>query len=117
MHRSHYLRFPLYFTVAIACMLPLAGQVSGHVILLDPDGGEVLDVGSGITIRWTVAIQHNMEDWDLWYSNTGEGGPWIEIATDLPAGDPTAGSIHTYEWTVPNNQSNQIRVRVRQDNV
>ena len=55
-------------------------------------------------------------NWDLWYSVTGPGGPWIEIAADLPPGDISAGSIHTYDWTVPGLESNQVRVRVRQDN-
>ena len=87
-----------------------------HVTLLAPNGGEVLEVGSTFTVRWQINIAHNLLNWDLWYSTTGAGGPWIEIAMDLPPGSGSAGSIHTYDWTVPNAVSDQVRVRVRMDN-
>ena len=35
---------------------------------------------------------------------------------DLPPGSPILGSIHTYDWTVPDDPSDQVRVRVRMDN-
>lgn len=88
----------------------------GHVTLNTPNGGEVLEAGSGATIEWRILIQHNQLNWDLWYSTTGLAGPWLEIATDLPPGSPVAGSIHTYDWTVPDDPSAQVRVRVRMDN-
>lgn len=116
MVKSHHLRHSLYLLAAIASMFQLAGNAKAHVTLSDPNGGEVLEVGSIYTIRWSNAIPHDIQNWDLWYSSTGAGGPWIVIAMNLPAGDPSIGSIHTYDWTIPDNQSNQIRVRVRQDN-
>ena len=116
MSKSQNLRRSLYFAVAIFSMLQLAGNANGHVDLLDPNGGETLEVGSNFTIRWQVIIPHEIQNWDLWYSTTGAGGPWTELAMDLPAGDETGGSFHTYNWTVPNDPSSQIRVRVRQDN-
>jgi len=116
MRKSHNLRRSLYLMVAIVSMLQLAGQANGHVTLLDPNGGETLEVGSNYIIRWSNAIPHDIQNWDLWYSSTGSGGPWLIIAMNLPGGDPSIGGIHTYNWTIPDNQSNQIRVRVRQDN-
>lgn len=89
---------------------------SAHVALDQPNGGETLEVGSVYTITWHVLIQHDTQNWDLWYSTTGSGGPWIAIATDLPAGDISAGSVHTYDWVVPDDVTDQARVRVRQDN-
>ncbi|MFQ5807045.1 MAG: hypothetical protein ACE5I3_11415 [Phycisphaerae bacterium] len=92
------------------------GFARAHVILDVPNGGEVLEVGSTFTITWHVQIQHNTQNWDLWYSATGPNGPWLEIAMDLPVGDPSGGSVHTYDWTLPNTVTDQARVRVRMDN-
>jgi plastocyanin len=72
--------------------------------------------GSVFRIEWKVLIAHETLDWDLWYSTTGENGPWIPVAQDLPAGDIAAGVVHTFLWTVPDAQSDEVRVRVRQDN-
>jgi hypothetical protein len=94
----------------------LANPAPGHVILDAPNGGEVLQVGSVFTVTWHIQIAHSLQNWDLWYSTTGSGGPWITIVMDLPPGDPSAGSVHTYDWTVPNTPSEQVRVRVRMDN-
>ena len=116
MSKSQNLRRSIYLAAAILIMLQLAGNANGHVTLSDPNGGETLEVGAIYTIRWTVAIPHDIQNWDLWYSTTGSGGPWIVIALDLPGGDNNYGSIHAYNWTVPDSQSNQIRVRVIQDN-
>lgn len=91
-------------------------QARGHVELDAPNGGEVLPVGSIFTIEWHIVIAHNQLNWDLWYSTTGPGGPWMLIAEDLPPGSQQAGSIHTYDWTVPDDPSDQVRVRVRMDN-
>ena len=96
--------------------LVLAAPAAAHVLLDDPNGGEVLTAGDQVLIRWHVDIEHNLENWDLWYSTTGDSGPWISIATDLPPGDPTAGAPHSHLWTVPVEDSSQVRVRVRQDN-
>ena len=87
-----------------------------HPLLLAPNGGEVLQVGSTFEVRWQVEIMHTTLGYDLWYSTTGIGGPWIPIVMGLPAGDTSVGSIHTYNWTVPNAVSSQVRVRVRMVN-
>ncbi len=116
MGKSHNLRRSFYLLAAIIIILQLAGNANGHVYLSDPKGGETLEVGTVYTIRWTNAIPHILQNWDLWYSTTGAGGPWIVIAMDIPGGDNTVSSIHTYNWTVPDDPSSQIRVRVRQDN-
>ena len=94
----------------------LADPAAGHVVLDEPNGGEVLEVGSVFTIEWHIHIAHTLQNWDLWYSTTGVTGTWITIAMDLPPGSPAAGSIHTYDWTVPDDPSDQVRLRVRMDN-
>lgn len=94
----------------------LAATAQAHVRLIAPNGGEELQVGSVFTVEWTIVIAHNQINWDLWYSTAGPEGPWIPIATDLPPGAFEAGSIHTYDWTVPDSVSDQVYVRVRMDN-
>jgi hypothetical protein len=97
----------------------IAGAAPGviaHVALDDPNGGELLIAGTEHTIVWHVAIGHDTLDWDLWYSTTGVLGPWITIVTDLPPGDTSTGSVHSYLWLVPEVESDEVRVRVRQDN-
>ncbi len=102
--------------VATTSLLALASPSSAHVTLLDPNGGEVLTVGSQFKVEWTIDIFHNQNNWDLWYSSTGGAGPWIPIAMDLPPGNTQVGSVHDYMWTIPHDTSNKVRVRVRMDN-
>ena len=77
--------------------LVLAVPAWGHVALDNPNGDEVLEVGSVFTITWHVVIAHDLQNWDLWYS-TDSGTNWIPIAMDLPTGNPDAGSVHTYGY-------------------
>ncbi len=86
-----------------------AGQVHAHVALDFPNGGEVLEAGSVTQIQWHDVVTHGSADYDLWYSTTGPEGPWIVIDSDLPP----SGS---YDWVVPDTPSNQVRLRVQQDN-
>ena len=102
---------------AVGGLLLLAAPSFAHVHLNLPNGGEVLCAGLTTTIEWQVVIQHTTLDWDLEYSTTGSGGPWLPIATDLPPGDTSVGAVHTYVWTVPDTPTTFARVRVRQDNV
>lgn len=79
-------------------------------------GGEVLEVGTVFTIEWHIVVAHALENWDITYSTNGINGPWLPVVTDLPAGDPTQGSVHTYDWVVPNTVSSEVRIRVFMDN-
>jgi len=94
----------------------VAPFASGHVNLDAPNGGEVFDAGSIHTITWHVAVSHDTQNWDLWYSTGSNDGPWTEIAVDLPPGDTDAGAVHTYAWTVPDVADDTVWVRVQQDN-
>lgn len=99
--------------LALVC-LPFSAFA--HVDLLEPNGGEALHAGTEVDIRWEVAKEHDTQDWDLSYSTTGPGGPWIDIAVDLPPGDIAEGAVHAYAWTLPDEPSQALYVRVRQDN-
>ena len=105
---------PVALLVATLGLTSLSAQA--HVNLTAPDGGEVLAAGSTIQIEWTVAIEHNLLNWDLWYSIEGPNGPWTVIEEDIAPGDGTAGAQHAYDWLVPDAPSTRVRVRVRQDN-
>jgi plastocyanin len=91
----------------------LTGQAHAHVALDSPNGGEILEAGSVAQIVWHDVVQHGPADYDLWYSITGSGGPWIVIVSDLP---PSGSASTSYDWVVPDTPSNQVRLRVRQDN-
>ncbi len=96
-------------------VLVLASPAHGHIELNVPNGGEVLEAGSVFTISWRIAIAHNLQNWDLWFS-TDNGMNWTPIVVDLPPGSSALGSVHAYDWIVPNCPSDQARVRVRMDN-
>ncbi len=102
--------------VAAAAALVMTNPARAHVRIIVPNGGEELEVGSIYTIKWTIVIQHNQLTWDLWYSTTGAFGPWIVIAENLPPGSFLVGSVHTYDWTVPDDPDDSVWVRVKMDN-
>ncbi len=110
--RQHHKRFKLAF-VAAGFTLLFAQAVQAHVDLQYPTGGEILDVGSTVTILWDDVIPHGSANYDLWYSTSGANGPWQEIAADLLF---PAGTAYFFDWTVPDTPSEHVRVRVRQDN-
>jgi hypothetical protein len=75
-----------------------------------PRGNEVLIGGSMRFIDWTSAVPGGEQSQvDLHLSTTGENGPWIPIAYDLP-------NNGRYQWLVPEAFSSvncYIRYRVR----
>ena len=104
------------YAVIIAASAVWVGSANAHVNLQAPNGGEEMAIGSTFQIRWTILISHTLQNWDLWYSTTSSTGPWTTIVMNLPAGSGAVGSIHTYNWTVPDDPSEQAWVRVRMDN-
>jgi len=103
--------------LATALVSLAVSPASAHVALDSPNGGEIFYEGETVIIEWHVVIQHDLVNWDLWYSTTGSGGPWTDLAIDLPAGNGSPGSVHTYDWTIPVEAvSDEVWVRVRMDN-
>ena len=101
----------------VAVLFVIAGPAQGHTLLLNPNGGEVMEIGSVFTVRWQVTGgNYNPLNWDLWYSTNSNVGPWIPLATNLPPGSGANGSIHSYNWTIPALIDDSIWVRVRMDN-
>ena len=102
------------FCVAVVVLSPAAALA--HIALDTPNGGEQLVVGSTYTVEWHPIVEHDTLNWDLWYSTESAAGPWEVIALDLPLGDPTAGSLHDYDWLVPNLADSDVWLQVSQDN-
>jgi hypothetical protein len=104
------------FGCVVLGVLLFVSSASGHVDLEEPNGGEVFEVGATVTVVWRNVRVHPTQNWDLWYSTRGLDGEFLSIAADLPVGEPAIGSVHTYEWIVPDAVSPSVRVRVEQDN-
>ena len=87
--------------VASVVLASSATAARAHFTLDAPNGGEEVEAGSVYTITWHVVHSHTIQNWGLWYSTTDLDGPWITIASGVPPGSEAPGSIHTYDWTVP----------------
>jgi hypothetical protein len=104
-------------SVATLGLLLMVGPAQAHVLLHEPNGGEQLEVGSTFTITWEILATHFLMDWDLWYSTESSTGPWVTIVMNEVPGSPAVGSIHTYEWTIPDVVDDSVWVRVKMDNI
>lgn len=81
---------------------------AGHVLLLNPVGGEAFYPGINVTISWKVQIEHVPVDWDLYFSPDG-GETWQELGSFNK-------EVLEYQWTVPNIETEQGQIRIVQDN-
>ncbi len=104
-------------TFGLAASLLLANLTQAHVNLNAPNGNEQMYVGSQFTINWHIVISHTLLNWDLSYSTEGPNGPFVMIVENLPPGSGAVGSIHTYDWTVPNIPDDTMWILVKMDNL
>ena len=100
--------FVLFFLLSLVFA---AAPATAHVVLDTPNGGEVLEPGATVAITWHDSVYHGDCDYDLWYSTSGDSGPWMVILEDRDFGSRL--DSYVYEWTVPNTPSNSVRIRVR----
>jgi len=105
------------FGLAALAVLLVVSPAQAHVNLDAPNGGEQMVVGSQFTITWHILISHTLLNWDLSYSTNGPNGPFTLIVEDLAPGSGAVGSIHTYDWTVPNIPDDTMWILVKMDNV
>jgi type IX secretion system substrate protein len=101
-------RMKIKITLMLLAM-GLALQSMAHVALNYPVGGENFNSGETVTIIWTNLIPHGAANWDLYFSSDG-GNTWSEIQLDIDNG------TLTFDWTVPDVNTDQGVVRVVQDN-
>jgi len=87
----------------------LTQNMLAHVALNYPDGGENFHIGEVVKIQWRVTQYHGPANLDLFFSSNG-GITWEAIVLNL------ADTLETYDWTVPNIETDSGRVKVIQDN-
>ncbi len=105
-----------------------------HNIILQPNGGETFTAGDVVTIEWAIGINHNLQNWDIWYTTAdsttnsscgNSSGPWTAIQLNIPPTCSNGGGglcsagpcVTTYLWTIPTSlASNTVKIRVRMDN-
>jgi TolB protein len=73
-----------------------------EIMVIQPNGGEVIASGSNYTIKWQNSSSSVKSD--LQYS-TNNGSTWTTIANDVPG--------TSYNWTVPSPIGNQTQCRVK----
>ncbi len=84
-------------------------ELSAHVDLLNPQGGEMFSPGETVTIQWQIVVEHNTINWDLFFSGDG-GSTWNPIQADMPVG------TLSYQWSVPDISTTEGRIKIVQDN-
>lgn len=94
----------------ILAVVILVNFANAHVALDYPVGGETFTAGDTVNIQWHIQIQHNIINWDLYFSPDG-GLTWQVIQLDI---DP---SVLNYLWIVPRLETQQARIRIYMDNV
>jgi len=87
----------------------LVGSAKAHVVLDFPLGGETFTAGDTVNIQWHIQIQHDLQNWDLFFSPDG-GITWQVIQLDL---DPY---VLNYQWVVPRVATQQGRIKIYMDN-
>lgn len=100
--------------LALAFLL-LATPAFAHVELDAPNGGETLVLGEPYQVTWSILVNHNTINWDLFYSTESDNGPWTPIALDIEPGNIGIGAVHTYDWA-PDALADQAWVMIVQDN-
>lgn len=95
------------FTIIILLVGGYAAKA--HVVLDYPVGGETFNQGDTVDVQWHIAIQHDLQNWDLYFSDDG-GTSWQVIELDLPPAQLN------YLWVVPGDPTTQGRIKIYMDN-
>ena len=91
-------------------MLLIGDNTKPTVIVEQPNGGEVLTVGTQYTIQWNSSDGTGVLRNDVYYSSTGTD-PYTLIGS-------TAGNVHSFDWIPPSGSTSSGRIKVvAQDSV
>ncbi len=97
-----------YFLILIPVLVMFSAEA--HPLVDYPVGGEIFEAGNQITIKWHIAIDHEQENWDLYFSPDG-GQTWATIEEDMPL------STLEYHWTIPDVSTQRAQIRIVMDNI
>ena len=97
-----------YLSTLVYC-LGVITAVNAHVAMVYPKGGEMVQAGGVLDIRWEIIIEHETLNWDLYFT-LDDGASWFTIKEDI------AVKSLGYSWEVPNINSKTVKIRVVQDN-
>lgn len=97
-----------YISTLIVCFC-IISAARAHVAMVYPKGGETIQAGGVLDIRWEIVIEHETLNWDLYYT-LDDGATWLTIKEDI------AVKSLGYSWEVPNINSKTVQIRVVQDN-
>lgn len=86
-----------------------SSAIKAHVVLDYPVGGETFTQGDTVNVQWHIAIPHDLQNWDLYFSDDG-GVSWQVIELDLPPAQLN------YLWVVPGIPTTQGRIKIYMDN-
>jgi hypothetical protein len=82
----------------------ISDRTAPSVLVLSPNGGEVLNSGEEDTIRWVASDLFGIDSVGL-YLSTDNGGSWVVVSE----GEMNDSS---YVWTIPDQPSDSCLVRV-----
>lgn len=94
---------------AFLIFIGTSSVANAHVALDYPVGGETFNQGDSVNVQWHIVIPHDLQNWDLYFSDDG-GVIWQVIALDLPPAQLN------YMWVVPGISTTQGRIRIYMDN-
>ncbi|MFC1607850.1 T9SS type A sorting domain-containing protein [Candidatus Latescibacterota bacterium] len=95
---------PNLHAVSASTFTIFSGEVKASIRVTYPNGGQVLNVGDEVEIRWNST---DVDKVNMRYSTQGgEDGTWTLIAFGVNA------ALNSYTWTVPDEISENCYVRI-----
>lgn len=103
------MKIPTAKILVLLATFALGTTARAHVALDYPVGGETFTQGDTVNIQWHILIPHDLQNWDLYFSDDG-GTTWQPIELDLPPAQLN------YLWVVPGDPTTQGRIKIYMDN-
>lgn len=103
------MRLPNAKILMLFAAFAVGTTAKAHVALDYPVGGETFNQGDTVNIQWHIVIPHDLQNWDLYFSDDG-GAIWQPIELDLPPAQLN------YLWVVPGDPTTQGRIKIYMDN-
>ncbi len=98
---------PTADAVLVDTAVPGGADGDQNLVILQPDGGETLTSCGTYPIQWHQSGTQ-MAKVDLFYSTNG-GLHWNDFAIGVPSSE----GVNTYDWSVPNEPGDRVRVVLR----